>query len=122
MVLLNLKNLKKNVKIKTDLLKLIIQAKISKLYFYIRFLKRYRNTLYWNTAFKAKNQGISACIKHAFWPFLDYGFNTASKTGNFGLNVAFNIEILINLIKYSQFFYILKILTRFLLNLLKSQY
>jgi len=30
---------------------------------------------------------------------LDYGFNAASKTGNLGLNAAFNIEILINLIK-----------------------
>ena len=38
-------------------------------------------------------------IKHAFWLFLDYGFNAASKTGNIGLNAAFNIEILINLIK-----------------------
>jgi len=35
------------------------------------------------------------CIKHAFLVFLDYGFNG----GNFGLNAAFNIEILINRIK-----------------------
>ena len=83
------------------------------------FFFDYRNTLYWDAASKSKNLRISACIKHAFRPFLDYGFNAASKTRNLGLNAAFNIEILINLIKYSQFFYILKILTRFLL---KSQY
>ena len=58
-----------------------------------------RNTFYWDAALKSKNLGISACIKHAFWPLLDYGFNVASKNGNFGLNVAFNIEILINRIK-----------------------
>ena len=59
----------------------------------------YRNTLYWDVALKFKKQGISAFIKHDFWPFLDYGFNDASKTGNFGLNAAFNIEILKNRIK-----------------------
>ena len=42
---------------------------------------KYRNPLYWDTALKPKNSEISACIKHAFWPFLDYGFNAASKTG-----------------------------------------
>ena len=59
----------------------------------------YRNTLYWDVALKSKNLVISACIKHAFWTFLDYGFNAASKIGKFGLNMAFNIEILINRIK-----------------------
>ena len=40
---------------------------------------------------------VNRCsIKHSFWPFLDYGFNAAFKTVNFGLNAAFNIEILIN--------------------------
>ena len=48
-------------------------------------------------ALKSKNLGRSACIKHALWPFLDYGFNAASKTENYGLNAAFNIEILINI-------------------------
>ena len=48
---------------------------------------------------KPKVLGNRCNIKHAFWPFLDYGFNAESKTENFGLNVAFNIEILINLIK-----------------------
>ena len=48
---------------------------------------------------KSKKLGISACIKHAFWPFLDYGFNAASKTGNFGLNASFNIEILFKNLK-----------------------
>ena len=51
----------------------------------------YRNLLYWDEALKLKNSGISACIKHAFWAFLDYGFNTASKTGNLSLNTAFII-------------------------------
>ena len=54
--------------------------------------------LYWDVALKPKNSGISACIKYAFWPFLDYGFNAASKTGNLGLNAAFNIEILLRLL------------------------
>ena len=81
----------------------------------------YRNTLYWDAALKPKNSGITACIKHAFWPFLDYGFNATYKTGILGINAAFTIEILINLIKYSHLCYILKILIRFLLNLLKSQ-
>ena len=56
----------------------------------------YRNTLYWDAALKPKYLGISACIKHAFRPFLDYGFNAA-----------FNIEILdkknknlVNILKY----------------------
>ena len=40
----------------------------------------------------------------AFWLFLDYGLNAKSKTGNFGLNAAFNIEILINRIKILIFF------------------
>ena len=61
-------------------------------------------TLYWDASLKSKNLGKSACIKHAFWPFLDYGLNAASKTENFGLNASaeimrklwFNIEILIN--------------------------
>ena len=44
------------------------------------------------------------------------------KPENIGLNAAFNIEILIKLIKTHFFVFILKILTRFLLNLLKSQY
>ena len=56
-------------------------------------------TLYWDAALKPKNLRISACIKHAFWSFLDYGFNAASKTANLGLNAAFNFEILINLMK-----------------------
>ena len=72
----------------------------------------YRNTLYWNAPLKSKNLEISACIKQTFWSFLDYGFNAASKTGIFGLNAAFNIEILINLIKnICNFVYILKITT-----------
>ena len=33
-------------------------------------------------------------IKHALWPFSDYGFNFASKLGNLGLNAA----------NFSQFF------------------
>ena len=36
----------------------------------------YPNTLYWDAALKSKNPGIGACIKHAFWPFLEYGFNS----------------------------------------------
>ena len=56
--------------------------------------------MYWDVAVKIKEPiGISACIKQAFWPFLDYGFNTASKIGNFRLNTAFTIKILINRIK-----------------------
>ena len=55
----------------------------------------YRNPLYWDAALKPKNCGKNACIKHAFWPFLDYCFNAAS----IGLNEALIIEILINLIK-----------------------
>ena len=60
------------------------------------FIYSYRNTLYWDAALKSKNLGISACIKHSFWPFLDYGFNAASNLRKLVLNAAFNIEILIN--------------------------
>ena len=35
--------------------------------------------MYWDAALKSKNLGISACIKHALWPFSDYGFDVASK-------------------------------------------
>ena len=55
--------------------------------------------MYWDEALKYKNQRLSECIKHAFWPFSDKGFNEASKTGNSGLNAAFNFKILINRIK-----------------------
>ena len=43
---------------------------------------------------KTQVLGNRCSIKHAFWSFFDYGFNAASKTGNLGLNAAFNIEIL----------------------------
>ena len=45
---------------------------------YFIILDNYRNSLYWD-----------ARIKHAFWTFLDYGFNAASKPGNLGLNAPF---------------------------------
>ena len=45
-------------------------------------MKQYRNTLYWDAGLKSKNLGLSASIKHAFWAFLGYGFNAASKNGN----------------------------------------
>ena len=73
------------------------------IFFYKTILKKMKNsncnTLYWDAALKSKNLGISRCIKHAFLPFLDCGFNAASKTGNFGLNAVFNIDVLINRIK-----------------------
>ena len=43
---------------------------------------------------------VNRCsIKHPICPFLDFSFNAAYKTGNFGLNSAFNIEVLMNRIK-----------------------
>ena len=60
--------------------------------------------MYWDAVLTSKNLGIIECIKQAFWPFLDYGFNAASKTINFGLNVAFSIEILMNRIKIKLIF------------------
>ena len=54
------------------------------------------------------------CIKHAFWSFLDYGFNAASILRNVGLNAA-------NFFLFA-IFLDFKILARFLFYLLKSQY
>ena len=33
----------------------------------------------WDAALKSKKLGICACIKHAFWTFLVYGFNITLK-------------------------------------------
>ena len=67
---------------------------------------------------KTQVLGNRCSIKNAFWSFLDYGFNAASKTVNLGLNAAFNIEILINLIKIKLEFFKSK---KFIKKLLKSQ-
>ena len=50
-----------------------------------QFFFNYLN-FYLDVAIKSKNLGISVCIKHAFWPFLDYGFNAASKFRRLGFN------------------------------------
>ena len=49
---------------------------------------------------KTQVLGYICSIKHAFWPFLDYGFNAASKTGNLGINATFINQILINFIDF----------------------
>ena len=79
-------------------LSLIRVKKKLKNYFHIKN-SCYRNTLYWDACIKTQVLRNRCSIKHAFWPFLNNGFNAASKIGTLGLNVAFNIEILINLIK-----------------------
>ena len=50
---------------------------------------------------KLENLEIYAALNTLFGHFLitDYGFNSASKTGNLGLNASFYIEFLINLLK-----------------------
>ena len=67
--------------------------------FPMNILHIYRNNLYWDATLKSKYLRISVCIKRTVWSILDYNFNAAFETGNFDLNAAFNIEILISRIK-----------------------
>ena len=52
---------------------------------YLIIIIQYRNSLCWDAT---QVLGNRCSIKHAFCPFMDYGFNAASKLRKLGLNAA----------------------------------